>query len=418
MKSLRPVSMPLRHIAALYEIVVENDGLKTKSVEKKERKMGILDGSANKMHDKQKESLIKEASKKGSSPRDVIEIGDENEGGKKAVSSSLKAIVGGKLAPDFFQVFIFSRDYLYIQPYSGLTVLPGEHHMILEGTFKEPLVLSDEAIFGGPSWRAGKNKELTKKLQKDYPSLKKLSKKTEFEWAIGMGKIELEWASQVLGLGNGKSHMVMQTGRYGGFTTYEVGFHHFSELAQEVKKVLTGSGNEFHNPVFPVSYYSIARDILLGKSQGGETGETSRKAGDGEQIPEKKSYRNCADAILKAAEIYAGKKVHVGEYPGKKEANVRNHIMPGSQERILALFDLTTFGSAKNAFVFCEEKAYIKNIDEQFIINYRDISSVGELVGLLDDKLEMKLTSGPITVPVESHGEGLKAVFDAIISCR
>ncbi len=376
--------------------------------------MGILGGNLNKMHDKQKESLIKEASKTGLSTRDIIEIGDEKEGGKKAVSSGIKAIVGGKLAPDFFQVFIFSKDYLYIQPYSGLTVLPGEHHMILDGTYEEPLVLSDEAIFGGPSWRAGKNKELTKQLQKNYPSLKKLAKKTKFEWAIGMGKIELEWASQVLGLGNGKSHMVLQTGRYGGFTTYEVGFGHFSELVREMKKLLAGSGREYHNPVFPVSYYSIARDILMGKSP---EGKTSPKSGDSEQIPEIKSFQNYTDAIVKTAKLYAGKKVHVGEYPGKKEANVRNHIMPGSKERILTLFDLTTFGSAKDAFVFCEEKVYIKNIDEQFIINYRDISSVGELMGSLEDKLEIELTTGTVTVTVESHGEGLKAVFDAIANC-
>ncbi len=377
----------------------------TISGERKEHIMGILSSNVNKIHEKQKKSLTSEASKAGLSPLEVIEIGNVNVGGKKAFSSSFKAVLGGKLAPDFFQVFLFSKEHLYIQPYSGITVLPGEHHIILDGSFKEPLVLSDEAIFGAPSWRAGNNRELTKQLQKEYPSLKKLAKKTAFEWAIGMGKIELEWAIQVLGLGKEKSHMIMQTGRYGGFTTYEVGFQHFSRMVREINKLLNGTGSAFHNPVFPVSYYSIARDILLGKTAEAEAGET----------PEKKSFHNFTDAIEKTAELYAGKKIHVGDYPEKKEDNVRSHIMPGSRERILALFDLTTFGSAKDAFVFCEDKVYIKNIDEQIIINYRDISSVGDLTGSLEDKLELELTTGPVKVPVESHGEELKAVFDAIV---
>ena len=60
----------------------------------------------------------------------------------------------------------------------------------------------------------------------------------------------------------------------------------------------------------------------------------------------------------------------VGNYPDKKEKNVRKHVLPSAaqDEIIVALFDITVFGSAKDAVVFTPRVCYVKEIDDCFSI--------------------------------------------------
>ncbi|MEM7181610.1 MAG: hypothetical protein AAF518_11900 [Spirochaetota bacterium] len=379
--------------------------------------MGILGDNVKKMHDKQKQSLIKEAAKAQLSIVEVVDIGSEQEGGKKAVSSTLKAVFGGKLAPDFFQVFLFGQEYLYIQPYSGITVLPGEHHKICQGSFSEALALTDEAIFSGPSWRSDSNKQLNKEIGQNYPALKKISKKTEFEWAIGMGKITLEWGAQLFSLGNGTSHVVLQTGRYGGFTTYEVGFSHFQKLSNEIQKVLSNSETAYQEALYSISYLPLANSFFAGEEEGETTQEYEEMTE--EEVPAAASIaetidRDFAEIIAKSAKKFVGKKVFVGDFPAKKENNARKYAMSGSPEKIVALFDLTVFGSAKDAIVLSEERCYIRDIEDPYTIAYEDVVSVGKVLGSLEDKLEIHLKGSTLEIPVGDHAKAVRAVFRAI----
>jgi hypothetical protein len=60
-----------------------------------------------------------------------------------------------------------------------------------------------------------------------HPQIAAVVRALQWEWAIGMGKVELDWTLQFRSTGSGHTHLVMQAGRYGGLTTYHVGFAQF-----------------------------------------------------------------------------------------------------------------------------------------------------------------------------------------------
>lgn len=384
--------------------------------------MGIIGNGTKKGHDNQKASLLKELAGAGLTVKNIEEVEVETNKTKSALGSSLKAFTGGKLTPDFYQVFLLEnhgRDELYIQPYSGMVVLPGEHHVIVEGALSSAIALTNEAIFGGPSWKtADRDKALEKELNKENPQLKYISKRCQFEWAIGMSKIEHEWTVQVYPIRSGLSHIVMQAGRYGGFTTYEVGFKVFSALVGQFSAMLHGKAGQTQSPIYSIPYFMFADKMMLEDILPDPIIEEpvieEKKSVDVEATPQESI--SVEELLKNSATPFAAKKVMVSSIPEKKERNIRKHVMPASaqSDEIIVAFDLTLFGSAKDAVVFTKSHCYVKEIDVQYTIPYADLIAVKGLKGALSDKLELQLSHKTITIPIGNHEEALPKVFEAI----
>ncbi len=219
-----------------------------------------------KNYERQEKSIIKEANKQGLELVDVIYVYFEEHDKNKGIPlSPVKTKIGGKLKVTYAQVFLLNKhgqNQMYIQPYAGAIPLPGEHHILLSGGFSSPIVLKDEEMYGGPSWKCD-DLALKNRINNEETKIGKASKQIEFLWTVGTGKIVLEWAVQLYYLGEGKSHLIMQTGRYGGFATYKVGFKEFVALVDALKDELEKDIKEGQHPFYQSNYRDIVNKYIF-----------------------------------------------------------------------------------------------------------------------------------------------------------
>ena len=218
---------------------------------------------------RQRKAVEAEIEAAGLTLSSVEAITPEGAGGiGKSLKSAFAATVGGSLKNESFHIYDIqgaSGSHQFVQPYSGTVTLPGEHRAEIEGsttaTFKvvQPWLGHPDnlrlIIFAGMftcglfwvlllalGWRHPKvvceDPALQARLRAN-PAMKRALSGLKFQWGVGLGVIELEWAVQVRPLGNGRSEVIMATGRYGGFTTYKVGMKKFNELVSLMPQALS-----------------------------------------------------------------------------------------------------------------------------------------------------------------------------------
>ncbi|EYF02608.1 tetratricopeptide repeat protein [Chondromyces apiculatus] len=191
--------------------------------------MGFLSDGVTKARTRQRESLLGEAQKAGTGVVNVIEIGDDAQAAQAVLGSTLKAFVGGKVRNDGAQIVHMNAGgwpHVYVQPYSGMNPLPGEHHALLAGSLPAPAILRAGGLFRGPKWDSPADPQLATALDQD-PGIRMVTEKLSWEWSQGLTTIAHDWTLQFRSLGDGATHLVMQAGRFGGLTTYEVGIAAF-----------------------------------------------------------------------------------------------------------------------------------------------------------------------------------------------
>lgn len=189
--------------------------------------MGLLSGGIARARTRQKESLVGEAQKAGSQVVDVIEIGDDAQASRAALGATLKVFVGGSLRNDGAQIVLMNAagwPHVYVQPYAGMNALPGEHHAVLSGSLPSPALLrASQGMFSGrPQWESPADPRLAAAMNVDA-AIGGLVKRMVWDWKVGLGAFELDYTLQLRSVGDGATHLMMRAGRYGGFTTYEVG---------------------------------------------------------------------------------------------------------------------------------------------------------------------------------------------------
>ena len=246
-----------------------------------------LHNSIRKNMDKQKAAVIKEADSSGSFLIHSDRKESDNFGSTgRSLTNIFKSFAGGKITSSAYDTLIFSGKgikHAYIQPYSENVTLPGEHHAILDVCFPFTIKVI-------PSWWMKRSnlqifivlgiislglffllglhkpriitsdKSYSAKLSKNR-SLSPLLKGIKANWPVGSSNVELDWLIQIRNLGNGKSHIVMKSGRYGGFATYGVGMKKFTEICSSLKSISqeeTGSGRYISEPFYSEPAYSHA----------------------------------------------------------------------------------------------------------------------------------------------------------------
>jgi len=198
-------------------------------------RVGFLDNRAAAAHKRQREAIVTEASRARATLSHTADVGQAN--GAAALASSARVMLGGTHTIDAVQTFAFQTngwEHHYAQPYSGMQPLPGEHHGLLNGALPAPIAFLRQG--GGGRWESP-DRTLAAWLSGQFalePALRALA----WDWKSGFTQIDLPWTAQVRSLGNGRSHLVLMAGRYGGFTTYDVGFAAFLGLAGALSSVL------------------------------------------------------------------------------------------------------------------------------------------------------------------------------------
>lgn len=383
--------------------------------------MGIIDRGLEKAHERQRQSLITEAQRAGCTILSIQESGDQEKAEGAAVGTSLKAIFGGKVGTDTVQVMLLETmgmKHLYVQPYSGVSPLPGEHHAVLGGSLPAVLELTPGGF--SPEWKSP-DKELSKALNKSFPVLKAAAKKCQFEWAVGFGTVKLEWAIQVASLGDGRSHMVMQAGRYGGLTTYEVGFSHFMRMYNELSGAMRPERFPRQGFAHPVSFAAVFEQMVLGKA--GAASVAAAAAAAAGAAPATAAAARAAsggskpadftDRIRQAALPLEGKKVHVQSIPEKKERSARQFVLPpeAKDAKIVALFDETSFGSAKDAVVLTPTHLYAHELGTKASFPLADLKAVKGFEGALMGGILVDVeTLGTLKIPCAADEDLLKVL--------
>jgi hypothetical protein len=117
-----------------------------------------------------------------------------------------------------------------------------------------------------------------------------------------------------------------------------------------------------------------------------------------------------------------GSGMHVGDrIPAKKLANATEHVLPPSLrgEPILAIFDLTLFGSAKDAIVLTHRHLVIKDVDTWMTLEVADIAVCRGALGALDDRFSIGMRDGTTRdFPCGGHAEALTLLISGIARLR
>lgn len=194
--------------------------------------MGFFDSGTTKSRARQRTSLIEEATAAGGQVLEVIDSADAATA-TSVVAGTLKVLLGGRVTSDFHQVVVLRTGPLthaYVQPYQGIQPQPGEHHAIIGGTLPVPAVLR-RRLLGAPQWEGGHGEHAFNR----NPAIVAASQ------------------ALVRPAGGATAHLTMLAGRYGGFTSYQVGFAAFVRLAIAIKAALVQgahvAGQEFVEPV-------------------------------------------------------------------------------------------------------------------------------------------------------------------------
>jgi hypothetical protein len=178
-----------------------------------------------------------------------------------------RVMFGGRLSIDHVQIirceYASGRPWTYVQPFAGWYQLPGEHYISLSGAPEVALDIAGASWFGQQArlrlllgvlcvmtivlapvawhlWfgvpRARFSREsgaLGVTLNQDV-RVKRALKRLKFSWAVGRTVVHLPWLVQVFSQRGRDATMVVNAGRYGGFTIGKVGFREVLQLATAI----------------------------------------------------------------------------------------------------------------------------------------------------------------------------------------
>ena len=377
--------------------------------------MGFFDRSIGQGRTRQKQAVIDEARHAGATVLEVVELSDEVDAANAALGSSLKALFGGRAQFDHVQVFRLHTQgwiHTYAQPYSGLVPLPGEHHGVLHGSLAAPAILRPGGLFGGAKWDPSAWPDVARYLD-SAAHLASVVRATEWEWGTGLSVVRLEWGVQLRSLGNGATHVVMQAGRYGGLTTYEVGFSQWLRLCQILPSFLQQAAHPAQAFIEAPRWDAPAMAVMQGQEivpASPPVQPAPSPAGTDVRI-------DYAGTIGVALTPHVGRKVWVGTIPAKQLGNLRAHVIPPQlcDSPVIAAIDLTMFGSAKDAIVVTPTHFVVKEFEQATVLDLPAIRAVNGPRGLTSGTIEIVVDRlGALAIPVGTSLEPVMALLHAI----
>lgn len=324
--------------------------------------VGILDDGAQTARSRQKQSVLQEAQAAGTYVLGVDDVGDG--GGAQVMASTMRALLGGRHRVDGVQIFRLQTNgwsHAYVQPYSGLQPLPGEHHAILSGSLPAPACLVRGGLLGEPQWESP-DRALAQWLA-GQPTLRAVTRELAWDWKSGMTVVRLPWTLQLRSVGDGTTHVVLAAGRYGGLLAYEVGCAAWLRACGALHPCLGPTPQAPQSFVQPTAYAQ-----LLALADGPPAAQS---------VAAPVEYLESLRAALAS---HADKRVMLGNVPPAVESTVRQHVLPPAHAGapLVVVIDLTTFGSCKDAIVVTPTHLVVKDGDRRVELPLAELQAVGE----------------------------------------
>lgn len=391
--------------------------------------MGLIAAGVGKTRTRHKASLIKEAQAAGMTVLAFDEVANDAKAVGDAVGGVLKTFVGGSLGIDCVQVMRLETGgwpHAFVQPYSGVAPLPGEHHGILHGGIAAPAVLRHAGLrsaFAGLlstcKWESPLHPGVAQYLA-SAPAVAAVAKATKWEWPAGLAKVELDWAIQLRGVGDRTTHVVLHNGRYGGLTRFHVGFSHWLALCRALPPCLDPGGSTAQAFIVPPSFDAY----VYGRPPIAQTLEQAAEPPAATVCPAPEADHVQLDyvaAVRNALEPHVSKKVWLDAIPAKQLNNINTHVIPlpltGSP--IVAAIDITTFGSAKDAIVVTPTYLVVKEFDDVMTIPLASIRAVTGARGMTSSKVGIVVDGqGDETIPVGADIEPVLALLSSIATAN
>jgi hypothetical protein len=362
---------------------------------------------------RQKQALIAEAGKLGAHVVDVIEIGDDARAASGAIGGSLTAMIGGGMRVDTVMLLHLQTNHwshYYAQPFSGFNPLPGEHHGILHGALATPAIARADLRYADSPWDPAAGPELARQLAAS-PHVRRMLGSIVWEWAVGMTKVTIDWAIQLRSVGDGTTHVVMQSGRYGGLTTYDVGFAQWMQVCQALHPCLAAWAPPAQAFPVPTRYGELIH--------GCSTASAGAAAEPASAPPSRTTVSvDYVATVRQALAPHVGKKIWIGAetIPAKKLGHARAALPPQlAGSPILAAIDLTVFGSAKDVIVVTPTHIVVKEYDDHFAYELAGITSIvpGQSPGASAVKFVVDRL-GEVQLPTGTHVSAVFELVDAI----
>ncbi len=370
----------------------------------------IFSNGIEKAHERRIEQLRKECTKEGVELVDVKNVTlEEVSSAKASLGSSLTALTGGKVGYDFLQVYTLSYNnqlQYYLQPFNGLTPLPGQHFICVPFSLSNPIQYRIkknknllESIYQGLmnsipfvsskairvcEWLC-ENNELQAGLYKTkLPTLKELS----HVWMNGATKIELDWTVQACAINKNSTLVTMKTGRYGK-KSERTGLRQFMNMTSfvmDLGKNYTGDGT--NNVMISNTYLSsyFIKNLI----------NVSQENGEMIYQPNNK-IKTIMSKLMKFEDF---KKVYLADTLDEKRwGNLEKGALQKfniNKSEVVAAAAMDAMGNMKQAAVFTKDKLYILDNKYELSLDLNDVSTYGGLQGRLETSLKVQLINGDI----------------------
>ena len=378
--------------------------------------MGLLAGTLAQAYDRTQQAIRQEIAAHGSSVFGFEERRAESATVGQLVGGAMKDALKSKVLGPFagshhvvdgVQIYGIETGgvrQLYVQPFAQQLALPGEHHVALPGAMRSPIVYRQATVRWG--WDAGGDEELATWLNGE-PSLKAAAKGLEDVWVCGKESWAHDWTAQLMALGDGRSHLVVQAGSHGGMLgPMRVGVGPFVQLGGALGRWLTGQPTAPHAPLRPVRYSDLFYEYVLG---GAPAPAAPNRAGV-----------DFSEVLRAAGAPFESATMQLAPIDPKIEANVRAHVLPPhrAEAPLVAVLDLTALGSGKDAVALTPDALYSKEFDETCGFAFEELQAAHPPKGLMGKTVRAQLQSRAVKVPCGGDGDALHAMLSAVLQAR
>jgi hypothetical protein len=345
-------------------------------------------------------AVLREAAAAGAQLKSVTDV---ILGHNSAVGGAVTALFGGSLAVDAFQCFHLETagvPHLYVQPYSGLYPLPGEHHAWLQGTLRGPA--SWESGMFSECWQSP-DPATSQALARNGPLTAAL-RSARWEWRIGRGEINYAWHLQTRPFRGGLTHLAMKaTGRVGVVSlVQQAGFIELLEAARAMQPSLVSApGYTTMHFVTQPSY-----DLFFEKMLDRQLPPSAP--------PPITAPADFSAAIMQALSVAPANKLLLHPLAPVKDNTVRAFVLPPAARHlpIVAFVDSTLMGSAKEGLAMTPTHAFYK-VDEHLLsFAYPEVRGVRAPASPTDGSLAVNITNiGELALPTADRAGTIGPLF-------
>ena len=317
----------------------------------------------------QKISIVNEAAAAAGRVIDVLDF-DGSRGNLAELGSALSTVlVGGAVATSGLQAYRLETKgvaHVYVQPYAALAPLPGEHHAVFPGSLGGAASLMP-TTFGRRWVDAGTG--LAGRLS-CAPGLSAALDGVDWHWRMPGGEVRQEWLVAIRPHAGGGTHVAM-AGLGSGIAADEggtrAGFRVFSALCRALTEVLGPFQVPEAHFLGAVRFGMLFEAFALGSIASGLPPSRGLLVDHGENI------RACLAP-------HTNKNLHVAPaIPPKKHANALRSILPAAAQHlpVVALIDLTLFGSASEGVVLTPTHCFWRDSYGSIEFPWTDVCAVG-----------------------------------------